>query len=50
MHRPLTGRHCPGPAGLGPWIVKFKRHVVAAGDLDAAETVGPMTSSERCRA
>jgi hypothetical protein len=49
-----TGRrragHCLGPPGLGTWIVKSKRHVVAVGDLDATETVGPMTSSERCRA
>jgi hypothetical protein len=30
--------------------VKSKRHVVAVGDLDATETVGPMTSNERCRA
>jgi hypothetical protein len=37
------------PPGLGTWIVKSKRHVVAVGDLDATETVGPMTSSERCR-
>jgi hypothetical protein len=42
--------HCLGPPGLGTWIVKAKRHVVAVGDLDATETVGPMTSSERCRA
>jgi hypothetical protein len=31
-------------------IVKSKRHVVAAGDLDATEAAGPMTSSARCRA
>jgi hypothetical protein len=30
--------------------VKSRRHVVAVGDLDATETVGPMTPSERCRA
>jgi hypothetical protein len=41
---------CLGPPGLGTWIVKSKRHVVAVGDLDATETVAPMTSSERCRA
>jgi hypothetical protein len=35
---------------MDPWIVKSKRHVVAVGDLDATATVGPMTSSERCRA
>lgn len=34
----------------GTWIVKSGRHVVAVGDLDATETAGPMTSSERCRA
>jgi hypothetical protein len=42
----------PGTAsvrwGLGTWIVKSRRHVVAVGDLDATETVDPMTSSERC--
>jgi len=52
--RAATGRwragHSLGPLGLGTWIVKSRRHVVAAGDLDATETVGPMTSSERCRA
>jgi hypothetical protein len=42
--------HCLGPLGLGTWIVKSTRHVVAVGDLDVTETVGPMTSSERCRA
>ena len=49
---PTAGRveHYLGPPGLGTWIVKSKRHVVAVGDLDATETVGPMTSSERCRA
>ncbi|MGH3180052.1 MAG: hypothetical protein ACRDPF_40040 [Streptosporangiaceae bacterium] len=47
---PLTGGHCLGPPGLGTWIVKSKRHGVAVGDLDATETAGPMTSSERCRA
>ncbi|MGH3177198.1 MAG: hypothetical protein ACRDPF_25420 [Streptosporangiaceae bacterium] len=41
---------CDCPSGLGTWIVKSKRHVVAFGDLDATETAGPMTSSERCRA
>ena len=41
---------CLGPPGLGTWIVKSTRHVVAVGDLDATETVGPMTPSERCRA
>jgi hypothetical protein len=49
-----TGRwrveHCLGPPGLGTWIVTSKRHAVAVGALDATETVGPMTSSERCRA
>jgi len=38
---PPTG-HCLGPPGLGTWIVKSKRHVVAVGDLDATETAGPM--------
>jgi hypothetical protein len=33
--------------GLGTWIVKSKRHVVAAGDLGPTETAGPMTPSER---
>jgi hypothetical protein len=42
--------HCLGPPGLGTWIVKSRRQVVAVGDLDATETAGPMTSSERCRA
>jgi hypothetical protein len=42
--------HCLGAPGLSTWIVKSKRHVVAVGDLDATETVAPMTSSERCRA
>jgi len=30
-------------------MVKSKRHAVAVGDLDATETPGPMSSSERCR-
>jgi len=52
---PLPGASCTtptadGPPGLGTWIVKSKRHVVAVGDLDATETVGQITSSERCRA
>jgi len=42
--------HRFGPPGPGAWIVKSWRHVVAVADLDATETVGPMTSSERCRA
>jgi len=52
VHATDRGRveHCLGPPGLGTWIVKSKRHVVAVGDLDATETAGPMTSSERCRA
>jgi len=41
-------RHRP-PTGLGTWIVKSKRHVVAVGDLDATETAGPMRSSELCQ-
>jgi hypothetical protein len=52
--RAATGRrrggHSLGPPHLGTWIVKSRRHVVAAGDLDATETAGSMTSSERCRA
>jgi hypothetical protein len=40
--------HCLGPPGPGTWIVKSKPYVVAVGDLDATDTVGPMTSSERC--
>jgi hypothetical protein len=44
------GGHSLGPPHLGTWIVKSRRHVVAAGDLDATETAGSMTSSERCRA
>jgi len=40
-----TGRrragHCPGPPGLGTWIVKSKLHVVAVVDLDATETASP---------
>jgi len=39
-----------GPLGLGTRIVKSRRHVVAAGDLDATETAGPMTPGEHCRA
>jgi len=31
-------------------IVKSRPLVVAVGDLDATETVSPMTLSERCRA
>jgi hypothetical protein len=27
--------HCSGPPSLGTWIVKYKRPIVAAGDLDA---------------
>jgi hypothetical protein len=44
-HRPLTGGHSLGPPHLGTWIVKSRRHVVAAGDLDATETVGPRLPS-----
>ena len=40
------GGHSLGPPHLGTWIVKSGRHVVAAGDLDATETAGSMTSSE----
>jgi hypothetical protein len=51
--RAATGRrrggHSLGPPHLGTWIVKSTRHVVAAGDLDATETAGPMTPGERCR-
>jgi hypothetical protein len=47
--RALAG-YCLGPPGIGTRIVKSKRHVVAVGDLDATETAGPMTSSERYRA
>jgi alkanesulfonate monooxygenase SsuD/methylene tetrahydromethanopterin reductase-like flavin-dependent oxidoreductase (luciferase family) len=33
-----------------PYQRRFVDAFVAVGDLDATETVGPMTSSERCRA
>jgi hypothetical protein len=46
----MTGRASLGPPDLGTWILKSRRRVVAAGDLDATEIVGLMTSSERCRA
>jgi len=52
-----AGRALPPPAGTAParrapgtWIVKSMRHVVAASDLDTAETAGPMMLSEPRRA